>query len=72
MSHHAGDSRHIHNIQINKVIGENKKCVFYFIEKTIWIFWPTQYIPMAGNKCLITNLYDVYYVPDIDLTPTAA
>ena len=31
--HHAGDCRHAHNIQINKVIGENEKCVFYFMEK---------------------------------------
>ena len=38
-----GDSRHSQNIQINKVIGENEKCVFYFMEKTIRIFWPTQY-----------------------------
>ena len=29
----AGDSRHTQNIQINKVIGENEKYVFYFIEK---------------------------------------
>ena len=26
------------------VIGENEKCVFYFTEKTKWIFWPTRYI----------------------------
>ena len=31
----AGDSRHTQNIQINKVIGENEKCVFYFMEKTL-------------------------------------
>ena len=28
--------------QINKAIGENEKCVFYFMEKNIWNFWPTQ------------------------------
>ena len=28
-----GDSQHTQNIQINKVIGENEKCVFYFMEK---------------------------------------
>ena len=33
MLYHAGDSRHTQNIQINKVIGENEKCVFYFMEK---------------------------------------
>ena len=27
------DSQHTENIQINKVIGENEKCVFYFTEK---------------------------------------
>ena len=38
-----GDSRHIQNIQINKVIGENLKCVIYFMEETKW---PTQYNPL--------------------------
>ena len=28
-----GDSQHIQNIQINKIIGKNEKCVFYFTEK---------------------------------------
>ena len=27
------DSRHTQSIQINRVIGENEKCVFYFTEK---------------------------------------
>ena len=40
--YHTGDSQHTKNTQINKVIGENAKCVFYFMEKTIK--WPTQYI----------------------------
>ena len=44
MFYHVGDSQHTQNIQINKVIGENEKCVFYFMEKTIWTFWPTQYM----------------------------
>ena len=39
-----GDSGHTQNIQINKVIGENEKYVFYFTEKTKWTFWPTQYL----------------------------
>ena len=38
-----GDSRHTPNIQIDKVIGENKKCVFYIMEKTKQTLWPTQY-----------------------------
>ena len=42
MLYDAGDSRHIQNIQINKVIGENEECVFYSVEKTKWTFWPTQ------------------------------
>ena len=29
----VGDSRHTWNVLINKVIGENEKCVFYFTEK---------------------------------------
>ena len=28
-----GDSQHTQYIQINKVMGENEKCVFYFMEK---------------------------------------
>ena len=39
---HVGDSQPTQNIQINKVIGENEKCVFYFTEKTKWTFWPKQ------------------------------
>ena len=43
-----GDSRHSQNIQINKIIGENEKYVFYFMEKTKWAFWPTLYFtPLA-------------------------
>ena len=30
------------NMQINTVFGENEKCVFYFVEKTIRTFWPIQ------------------------------
>ena len=33
------DSWHTQNIQTNKVIGENEKCVFYYTEKTIQIFF---------------------------------
>ena len=29
MLYHVGDSQHTQNIQINKVIGEKEKCVFY-------------------------------------------
>ena len=35
-------SRHTQNTKINKVIGENEKCVFYFTENTEHTFWPTQ------------------------------
>ena len=52
MLYHMGASRHTHSIQINKVIGENEKCVFYFTEKTKWTFWPTQYLlPVSSNQC---------------------
>ena len=37
-----GDSQHTQNIQVNKVPGENEKCVFYFM-KNRRTFWPTQY-----------------------------
>ena len=30
---HAEDGRHTQNNQINKIIGKNEKCVFYFMEK---------------------------------------
>ena len=42
------------NIQINEVIGENEKYVFYFTEKNIQTFWPTQYIfvELDGEVCL--------------------
>ena len=30
MLYHEGDIQHAQNIQINKVIAENEKCVFYF------------------------------------------
>ena len=33
MLYHMGDSWHTQNIQINKVIDENEKCIFYFTEK---------------------------------------
>ena len=39
----AGDSWHTQNIHISKFIGENEKCVLYFMEKTKQTFWPTQY-----------------------------
>ena len=43
MFYHMGESRHTQNIQINKVFGENEKCVFYFMGKTSQTFWPTQH-----------------------------
>ena len=35
-------NQHIQNIQINKVNGENEKCVFYSMENTKQTFWATQ------------------------------
>ena len=35
MFYHAGKCQHIENTQINKVIGENEKCVFYLMEKVM-------------------------------------
>ena len=42
MLYHMGERGHTQNIQVNKFIGENEKCVFHFVEKTIWAIWPTQ------------------------------
>ena len=42
MLYHMGDNLHTQNIQINKVIGENEKSAFQFIEKAKRTFWPTQ------------------------------
>ena len=42
MSYHAGASQHTKNIQFNKFIGENEICVFYFTDKNIQAFQPTQ------------------------------
>ena len=36
--YHVRESRHTQNIQINKFIGENKKYVFYFMEKLNRLF----------------------------------
>ena len=40
---HVGDDLHTQNIQVNKLIGENEKCIFYFKEQSIQTFWPTRY-----------------------------
>ena len=42
-----GDSQHTQNIQINKVIVENEKCVFYFTEKCNRLFGQ----PNIRTKC---------------------
>ena len=62
--YHMGDSWHIQNVQNNKIIGENEKCVFYFMEKTIQIFWPTQYIQSLWEtvgQCMWPNLHTYVY-----------
>ena len=54
MLYHAGDSRHTQNIQINKVIDENEKCGFYFMEKTIWTFLANPiYLDMSFELLLL-------------------
>ena len=55
--YHVGESRHTQNIQINKVIGENEKCVFYFIENSKWIFLPTQYFSASMNLPILSISY---------------
>ena len=55
-----GDSQYTQNIQINKVIGENEKCVFYFMDKTKQTFWPTQYTRSSRNKACLSVML-LYY-----------
>ena len=38
MLHHAGDSQHAQNIQINNVIGENAKCHLFHGKKLYQLF----------------------------------
>ena len=48
MLYHMGDSQHTQNIQINKVIGKNEKCVFHFMEKTYGLFGqPNNYLHLV-------------------------
>ena len=62
MLYHMGDSRHTQNIQINKVIGENEKCVFYFMEKIMQSFWPTQHVPEGITEAIrLCHLYTVLH-----------
>ena len=54
------DSQHIQNIQINKVTGENEKCVsFIFTEKAIETFWPTQYVLIICNSLLNRGMSNI-------------
>ena len=46
------DSQHTQNTQINEVIDENEERVIYFMEKSIWAFWPTQYTVMEDDLTL--------------------
>ena len=46
--YHEGDSQHTQNIQIIKVISENEKCVFYFMERINGLFGQ----PNICNCCL--------------------
>ena len=48
----AGDSRQAQSIQINEVISENEKSVFYCMEKTKWTFWPAQYFEPFGPRVI--------------------
>ena len=68
MLYHAGDSRYTQNSQVNKVIGENEKRVFY--GKNHMDIWPTQYYHHWGNitdTCETLLLFSVDHqsrVPD--------
>ena len=55
MLYHTEDRRHTQNIQINKVSGENEKCVFYFMEKNCTDFLANPILMSIpfGNEQLI-------------------
>lgn len=55
MLYHVGDSQHTENIQINKVIGENKKEVFYFMgEKPIQTFGQAIFFRDTPSQVFLT------------------
>ena len=57
MLYQVGDSRHTQNIQINKVIGENEKSVFYIMgKKTKWTFWPNICIYSVRPRNIVITL----------------
>ena len=55
--YHAGGDQHTQNIEINKVIDENEKCVLFLQKKTcgllgqpnIWMCWVTKEV----MKCIL-------------------
>ena len=57
----TGDSKPTQNIQINKIIGENEKCVFYFVEKSKWTFWLTCYFYTPGEDSVYGSSRKVIY-----------
>ena len=61
----AGDRGHTQNIKINKVIGENEKCVFYFILfylffKNIFIDYAITLVPFPAP---LTPLHPAHPLP---------
>ena len=66
MLYHVGDSQHTQNIQINEVIDENEKRVFYLPEKTKITFWPTQYYAcFTAKETNIEELSSLYKNPAV-------
>ena len=76
MLYYVGDSWHTQNIQINKVIGNNGKCVFILQKKTIGtfgqrnicIFWTfyingiIQYVLLWTGSFTWHNILEIYHV----------
>ena len=66
MLYHAGDRQHAQNIQINKVIGENEKGVFYFTEKTKLTFLANRILEIIlwQPYILIANIqtFSIYFI----------
>ena len=56
-----GDNQHTQNIQINNVIGENEKCVFYFKKKNVTDFLANP-VPFSLTKSLFGKIRDTFFI----------
>ena len=52
MLYQAGDSQYTQNIQINKIIGKNEKCTFYFTGKNVMEFLANPVVRVCVCVCV--------------------